>query len=48
MTEEEKQKLKESLYNNHWIGNPENADPMVSIWFSDLVDLLEDYKNTGL
>ena len=45
MTEEQKQELKELLYNKHRISNMVTDDPLVSIWFSDLVDLIEEYSN---
>lgn len=43
MTEKEK-RLKQLLIKLNWVENKESDDPLVSIWFSDLIDLLEDYK----
>ena len=43
MTEEQKQALKEKLYDKHRIANINSDDPMVAIWFSDLIDLIEEY-----
>ena len=44
MTQEQKQKLRKLLYNNKWITDINDDDPFVGIYFSDLIDLLEDYK----
>ena len=45
MTPEVKEKLKNQLYNNHWIADYNEEDPLVSLWLTDLVDLIEDYRN---
>ena len=44
MTSEEKEKLKDLLYQAKFITDKENEDPFVGIYFTDLVDLLNDYK----
>ena len=44
MTEEQKEKIRNILYNNKCIADYEEEDPFVGIYFSDLIDLLEDYK----
>lgn len=43
-TEEQKEKLRKILYQLKYITNSEEEDPFVGIYFSDLIDLLEDYK----
>lgn len=44
MTQEEKEKLRKILYQLKYITDSEEEDPFVGIYFSDLIDLLEDYK----
>ena len=44
MTQEEKEKLRNILYNKKCIADYREEDPFVEIYFSDLIDLLEDYK----
>ena len=44
MTEEQKEKLRKLLYQLKYITDSEEKDPFVGIYFSDLIDLLEDYK----
>lgn len=44
MTEAEKEKLRKTLYQLKYITDSEEKDPFVGIYFSDLIDLLEDYK----
>lgn len=44
MTQEEKEKLRNILYNKKCIADYRDEDPFVGIYFSDLIDLLEDYK----
>lgn len=44
MTQEEKEKLRNILYNKKCIADYREEDPFVGIYFSDLIDLLEDYK----
>lgn len=44
MTQEEEKEIRNILYNNKWIANYKEEDPFVGIYFSDLLDLLEDYK----
>lgn len=44
MTESEKEKLHKILYQLKYITDSEEKDPFVGIYFSDLIDLLEDYK----
>ena len=44
MAEEEKEKLRKILYQLKYITDFEKKDPFVGIYFSDLVDLLNDYK----
>ena len=48
MTNEEKEKLKDLLYQSKFITNKEINDPFVSIYFVDLIDLLDDYKNGNI
>lgn len=45
MTPEVKEKLKNQLYNNHWIADYNEEGPLVSLWLTDLIDLIEDYRN---
>lgn len=44
MTEEEKEKLRKILYQLKFITDSKEKDPFVGIYFSDLIDLLVDYK----
>lgn len=44
MTNEEKEKLKNQLFNNHWMADYNDEDPFVGLWFTDLVDLIDDYR----
>lgn len=44
MTNEEKEKLKDLLYQAKFITDKENEDPFVGIYLTDLIDLLDDYK----
>jgi hypothetical protein len=44
MTQEQKEKIRNILYNNKCIADYKEEDPFVGIYFSDLIDLLEDYK----
>lgn len=44
MTQEEKEKLRNILYNKKCIADYREEDPFVGIYFSDLINLLEDYK----
>lgn len=41
MTTEQQDDLKQALYNHKWISDIEEDDPLVNIWFSDLVDLID-------
>ena len=45
MTAEEKERLKDLLYQAKFITDKENEDPFVGIYLTDLIDLLDDYKN---
>lgn len=42
MTPEEKEKIRNILYNKKCIADYKEEDPFVGIYFSDLIDLLED------
>ena len=46
MTQEQKEKIRNILYNNKCIADYYyyEEDPFVGIYFSDLILLLEDYK----
>lgn len=44
MIQEEKEKLRDILYNKKCIADYREEDPFVGIYFSDLIDLLENYK----
>ena len=47
MTLEQQERLKQLLINNRWMARETDIDiddPLTQIWFSDLIDLLEDYK----
>ena len=48
MTNEEKEKLKDLLYNSKFIVNRDVEDPFVGIYFVDLIDLLDDYKSGNI
>ena len=48
MTNEEKEKLKDLLYQAKYIVDKNAEDPFVSIYFADLIDLLDDYKNGNI
>ena len=48
MTNEEKERLKNLLYNSKFIVNRDVEDPFVGIYFVDLIDLLDDYKNGNI
>lgn len=48
MTNEVKEKLKDLLYQSKCIVDKENEDPFVGIYLTDLVDLLDDYKNENI
>jgi hypothetical protein len=48
MTQEEKQSLKNRLYDAHTIGDYKEDDPFVGIYFNSLVELMDDYKNGNL
>ncbi len=42
ITQEEKEKLRNILYNKKCIADYREEDPFVGIYFSDLIDLLEE------
>ena len=44
MIQEDKEKIRNILYNNKCIADYKEEDPFVGIYFSDLINLLEDYK----
>ena len=44
MTQEEKEKLRNILYEKKLIADYKDEDPFVGIYFSDLIDLLINYK----
>lgn len=48
MTSEEKEKLKDLLYQSKFITNKEVEDPFVCMYFVDFIDLLDDYKNGNI
>lgn len=48
MTQEDKQALRDRLYDAHSIGDYKQDDPFVGIYFDSLVDLMDDYKNGKL
>lgn len=48
MTPKEKQKLIDRLYEAHLIADYKEEDPFVGIYFDNLVELLDDYKNGKL
>ncbi len=45
MTQVEKERLKDLLYQAKFITDKENKDPFVGMYLTDLIDLLDDYKN---
>lgn len=47
MTQEQKEKIRNILYNNKCIADYKEEDPFVGIYFSDLIDLLEDAAEFG-
>jgi hypothetical protein len=48
MTNEEKEKLKYLLYQSKFIADKNAEDPFVTIYLTDLIDLLDDYKNGNI
>ncbi len=48
MTLEDKQILRDRLYNAHYIGDNSSDNPFVGIYFESLVELIDDYKNRKL
>lgn len=48
MTQEDKQTLRDRLYNAHEIAEYHQDDPFVGIYFDSLVELMDDYKNGKL
>lgn len=48
MTQEQKEKLRKILYQLKYITDSGEKDPFVSIYFSDLIDLLDEYKSNRL
>lgn len=48
MTNEEKEKLKDLLYQSKFIADKNIEDPFVAIYLTDLIDLLDDYKNGNI
>lgn len=48
MGQQEKEALRQRLYNAHMIADYNNDDPFVGIYFDSLVELMEDYKNGKL
>jgi len=48
MTRENKQALRDRLYEAHRIADYEQDDPFVGIYFDSLVELMDDYKNGKL
>lgn len=48
MTQKEKERLKDLLYQAKFITDKENEDPFVGIYLTDLIDLLDDYKNGNI
>ena len=45
MTQTEKERLKDLLYQAKFITDKVNEDPFIGIYLTDLIDLLDDYKN---
>lgn len=50
MTPQEKQRLRDRLYEAHLIAGADynEKDPFVGIYFANLIKLLDDYKNGKL
>ena len=48
MKNEDKQVLRDRLYDAHSIGDYEQDDHFVGIYFDSLVELMDDYKNGKL
>lgn len=48
MKKEDKQALRDRLCEAHSIGDYEQDDPFVGIYFDSLVELMDDYKNGKL
>lgn len=48
MTQEEKERLKDLLYQTKHITDKEVEEPFVGIYLTDLIDLLDDYKNNKI
>ena len=48
MKQEDKERLKDLLYQLGFIADKENKDPFVGIYLIDLIDLLDDYKNGNI
>lgn len=48
MEQEDKQALRQKLYNAHMIADYNDEDPFVGIYFDSLVKLMDDYKNGNL
>lgn len=48
MTQEEKEGLKDLLYQGGFIADKKEEDPFVGIYLADLIDLLDDYKNGNI
>ena len=48
MIREEKERIKDLLYRARFIADKEKEDPFVGIYLTDLVDLLEDFKNGNI
>lgn len=48
MTSEEKEKLKDLLYQSKFIVDKNIKDPFITIYLTDLIDLLDDYKNGNI
>ena len=48
MTQEEKETLKDLLYQSKFITNKDDEDPFVGMYLVDLIDLLDEYKNGNI
>lgn len=48
MAQEEKERLKDLLYQAKYITDKEVEEPLVYIYLTDLIDLLDDYKNNKI
>ena len=48
MKQEDKERLKDLLYQLGFIVDKEKKDPFVGIYLIDLIDLLDDYKNGNI